>query len=264
MRYKISGIILVKDNQSTIKQAIESIKDIIDELIIVDDFSTDKTTEIIKNIYPEVKIFQRKLDRFDSQRNFALGKAKNEWVLMIDSDEIVTKELANSIKDILTKTKQEQAYSCFRLNEALDHFVKEKIPRAVFFKKHLRFEGAVHEVIKVKLKYLKGFLIHNSWTNITDWIADLNHYSTHTAKKWIIQKRNYNKLQLFLIGTLMPIYSFLQRFFWQKRFTKGVFAGFLYPLAWSVEWIFIVLKYYEIKYLKKEKKENIKTIKEDV
>lgn len=261
---KISGIILVKDNQKTIKQAVESIKELIDELIIVDDFSTDKTIEIIKSIYPEVKIFQRKLDRFDNQRNFGLEKAENEWALMIDSDEMVTKELANSIKDILTKSRQAQAYSCFLLNEALGRFVKGKLCRAIFFKKHLRFEGALHENIKIKLKYLKGFLIHNSWTNITDWIADLNHYSTHTAKKWIIQKRNYNRLQLFLIATLMPIYTFLERFFWQKRFTKGIFAGFLYPLAWSVEWIFSVLKYYEIKYLKREKEENIKTIKRDV
>lgn len=248
---KISGIILTHNNEQTIREVVESIKNIIDELLIIDDFSTDKTTEIIKSVYPAVKIFQRKLDYFNNQRNFGIEKAERDWILMIDSDEIVSDKLKESIVQTIKNPKY-QAYQCAILNNPFGAKVYLKMERPILFKKTLKFENALHEQLNEKnFGWLKGELIHQSWVDATDWIDDINHYSTHQAKKWILQNRNYNRFQLFLIGFLMPIYTFLKMFFWQKRFKNGLFAGFFYSLACSIEWIFSVLKYYEMKYLKK-------------
>jgi len=109
---KISGAILVHNNERTIAKAINSIKDLIDELIVVDDYSTDNTIKIIKKIYPKAKIYRKALNKnFATQRNFALSKVSHDWVLFIDSDEKVSKKLK---KEILTTLKHPKfdAYVC--------------------------------------------------------------------------------------------------------------------------------------------------------
>ena len=92
---KISGVILTKNNQKNISQCLRQVSALINELIIIDDFSSDQTLAIVRQEYPTAKIIQKKLQRFDDQRNYGLDISSNDWVLMIDSDEIITSELSN-------------------------------------------------------------------------------------------------------------------------------------------------------------------------
>ncbi|MCL5733618.1 MAG: hypothetical protein M1334_03085 [Patescibacteria group bacterium] len=169
---------------------------------------------------------------------------------MIDSDEAISKNLADSIKSQM-KNPDGDAYGCIRLNLILGKYAKEKMPRPIIFKNNLKFKGALHENIpSLRLKYLKGFLIHNYWIDTTDWINDINTYSTNRAKKWVLENKNYGRFQLALIAIVMPFYAFTKLFFGQQRWKSGFFAGFLYSLTSSLEWVVVVLKYYEIKYKK--------------
>ena len=94
MSKKISAAILTHNNENTIEKTLSSIEGLIDELVIVDDSSKDRTLEIIKSVFPQAKIYRRKLNNnFSAQRNFSLSKCSSPWVLIIDSDEYLSDDL---------------------------------------------------------------------------------------------------------------------------------------------------------------------------
>jgi len=122
---KLSVLILTKNEEANIVACLESIRQLADEIIIVDDFSEDRTLDIIKNYgstpltilsqskdnskwtrskiaspaWGGIKIFQRALNNnFAEQRNYGLEKATGEWVLYVDADERITNSLRENIK----------------------------------------------------------------------------------------------------------------------------------------------------------------------
>lgn len=246
---KLSGVILTRDNERTIERTVRSLVGLVDELIIVDDGSTDRTLDLVRTIWPTAKIVLRSLDRFDAQRNFGLEQSKGDWVIMIDSDEELSPGLRTQIQTELNNPAHE-LYRSHLLNEAFGKTIRVRLERPLVFKSSLRFGSALHETINSSDSgFLSGDLLHHSWVDAEDWISDMNHYSTHQAKKWLIQKRDYSRFQLFLIALFMPLYHFLKLSIGQGRWRKGFFAGVLYPAACAAEWWFSVLKYYESRYL---------------
>lgn len=244
---KISGLIMTNNNKYTIKRCVNSFKDIVDELIIVDDYSTDETLKIVKNIYPKVKIYKRKMaGDYASQRNYTLSKAKNNWVLFPDSDEEFSTELINEILKILTNPKYD-AYISRRDDYFFNYWIKGTSGRPLLLKKHLTFQGLVHEDVKVRKGFLKNILYHHLYRNVETNINRINNYTSIDVEKWTNEKRNYNYLTIFLMATIMPLRIFFERFFLQKYFLRGL-PGFLYSLFSSFTWIIRAFKLYERKY----------------
>src|SRR3989339_241301 len=104
---KLSAVVLIRNEEKNIERCLESLT-FCNEVIIVDDFSTDGTLEKIRNSKFEIrnkskiKIFKRKLNGdFAGQRNFGMSKASNEWVLFVDADEEVSGELRKEIVKLL-------------------------------------------------------------------------------------------------------------------------------------------------------------------
>ena len=95
MESRLAVIVLTHNDESKLVDCLESLS-FADELIIVDDNSTDRTVDLAKNY--SKKVFERQMKgNFADQRNFALNKAHSEWVLFVDSDEIVSEKLRNEI-----------------------------------------------------------------------------------------------------------------------------------------------------------------------
>jgi glycosyltransferase involved in cell wall biosynthesis len=249
----ISGIILTKNNQRTISDCIRAIKPIITELIIIDDYSEDKTLDIIKQEYPEVKIYQKKLVRFDEQRNHGINLAENNWILMIDSDEIISIKLQKSIK-AESELKETDAYWVERLNRFFSVYLKENYTnRPILFRKTLKFIFPVHEIIeidKTRTKKLAGELKHESWQSIEKNMEKMNAYSTLIAEKWIEQKRNYGNFKLFILALILPPRYFFICYFKKGFYRAGFFNGFFYSLFESSWWLAVVFKYRELKFKK--------------
>jgi len=117
---KLTAIILTHNSSELIQACLKSIK-IADEIIVIDDLSTDKTLAIAQK-FP-VKVFSRQLDNFAAQRNFAISKAAMPWVLFLDSDERVPFKLFHEIKAVIN-TGAYSAYQIKRLNYFFNHAVK--------------------------------------------------------------------------------------------------------------------------------------------
>ncbi|MFA6513919.1 MAG: glycosyltransferase family 2 protein [Patescibacteria group bacterium] len=251
---KISGVILTKNNERTIADCVRSLSFLIDKLIIIDDFSNDATLDIIKAEYPNAKIQQRKLNRFDEQRNYGISLTNTPWVLMIDSDEIISAELAQAIKNEL-ESKNIDAYWSIRMNRFFSVYLKENfIDRPILFKNDLKFSHPVHETIlinKNRLKKLDGNLSHENWISIEKNIEKLDKYSGLIAKKWLEQQRNYGNITLFLLAIILPIRYFFICFFKKGFYKAGFFNGLFYSLFEASYWLAVIFKYREA--IKKDK-----------
>lgn len=250
---KISGVILTKNNQKTILQCLHQVSVLVDELIIIDDFSNDQTLDIIRQEHPGAKIIQKKLQRFDDQRNYGLDNASNDWVLMIDSDEVITPELAESIKTIKDSDDVDR-YWIVRNNKFFSTYLLEEIPeRPILFRKYLRFVDPVHEIIpngnKQAVK-LKGLLLHEDDWIISKRMDKINKYSSLLATKWLEQERNYGNFKLVILSFCLPVIFFLICFFKKKFYKAGFFTGLFYSIIEASSWLIVIFKYKEFRNIK--------------
>ncbi|MEN3009334.1 glycosyltransferase family 2 protein [Pseudothermotoga sp.] len=91
---------IVKDEENNLPRCLESIKDFVDEIIIVDTGSKDRTVEIARRYTDKIYFFQWNND-FSAARNFSLKFPTGEWVLIIDADEEATEEMKNGLRNFL-------------------------------------------------------------------------------------------------------------------------------------------------------------------
>jgi len=174
----ISGIVIARDEENLIKDCINSIS-FCDEIIVVDNNSSDKTFSIAEKM--GAKVFDIKTDDFSKLRNYGLEKASYEWILYIDADERVTSELTRSIKyQVLSiKNKDVAAFRVKRKNFYYGSSKKnewpyiEKIIR-LFRKNKLKgWKGKIHESpdINGKVEELDGFLSHYSHRDLSSMVG---------------------------------------------------------------------------------------------
>ncbi|MFH1280363.1 MAG: glycosyltransferase family 2 protein [Candidatus Beckwithbacteria bacterium] len=121
----LSVVVITKNNKNEIKACLESVKQA-NEIIVVDDFSTDDTIKIAQK-YTN-KIFQHKLESFPSQRNYSAGKVTSDWFIFLDSDERLTKKNWQEINTIIKTT----SHAAFRFKRQ-NYFSGQKIRHGGFW-----------------------------------------------------------------------------------------------------------------------------------
>ncbi|KKP65996.1 MAG: Glycosyl transferase family 2 [Candidatus Roizmanbacteria bacterium GW2011_GWA2_35_19] len=250
----ISAVVLTRNEVKNIKKCLDSL-DFCEEIIIIDDFSTDKTTEIIQNLKSKVKIYSRKLGGdFAAQRNFGLSKAKSDWILFLDADEEITPELK---KEIANNIKSENSTEAFFLKRR-DYFWGRELRHGELAKvtsKGLirlvkkdsgKWMGNVHEVFHTarNCKTLNGHINHYPHPTLSEFIKDINKYSTLRAHE--LQRRGY-ETNLFKI-VFMPIIKFIFNYFIMLGFLDGA-AGFTYSFMMSFHSFLVRSKLYQLNYL---------------
>lgn len=164
----VSACLIVLNEEKRIAKVINNIKKYVDEIVVTDGGSADKTVEIAVRL--GAKVFKRKWDNnFGAQRNFAIGKAKGNWIFIIDADETGSMGLLRSLRKF-SKSKEVDGYAFTRknyINNKLDRVENTKIN---LFKKYARYKAKIHE----QPEGLKRILI------ILDKNIYLNHYKTDT------------------------------------------------------------------------------------
>ena len=106
---KLSVCMIVKNEEKTLARCLYSIKDIADEIVVVDTGSTDKTTDIAQEFGAKVFSLDWK-DDFSAARNFSLEKATGAWILIIDADEVLSKDVGDKLKTVLSQQKDFKAF----------------------------------------------------------------------------------------------------------------------------------------------------------
>lgn len=247
----ISAIIITKNEEKRIADCLRSL-DWVDEIIVVDAFSTDSTESICKQF--NCKFFQRPFDSFDRQKNFALDKAAGQWVLSIDADERISQELAEEIHEIINHNTDIQGFIIPRKNYLVGKRIKytwgEDALLRLFQHHAGRFCSPIHEKVEVngKIGYLKNPMLHFNSKNIREYIEKNNLYTTIEAELKFANNEKFS-----LIKTLLsPMRVFLFRFFKLKGYKDGL-AGFILSILLAFFSAEIHFKLWELWNNKKEK-----------
>ncbi len=183
----ISAVVLTKNEEEQIARCLASLS-WCGETLVIDSNSSDKTVEIAKSA--GAKVYLRSLrDDFAQQRNFALSKAQNDWVLFVDADEIITDELRNEIMSISITKGDYDGFYILRKDVLWGKELKfgdaggAKLVR-LGKKSKGSWRGKVHErwQIEGRLGELTQHLYHYPHQSVEEFLREINYYSDIRAK----------------------------------------------------------------------------------
>ncbi len=157
----ISLSMIVKNEEQYLFDCLNSVKNIVDEIVIVDTGSNDKTLEIAEKFNAKIYHFDW-IDDFSAARNFALEKCTGDWILYLDADERLDESSAKKIKS-LTQTRESVGYYCTIKSYDSEIQRDHTIRYIRFFRNNpeAKFTGKVHEQITPSLEKLNYKFIHS-------------------------------------------------------------------------------------------------------
>jgi glycosyltransferase involved in cell wall biosynthesis len=216
----VSLVIVAQDEERTIGRVIEAARPLVQEIIVIDSGSTDKTVEIAESNGARVQ--HQDWLGFARQKNFAIEQAKYDWVLSLDADEILTDALVVELKQLLASAD-------------LNNYDGYKIPRILFIGERAITHGGfypdaqlrlfkrnagkfgdrlVHEAIKMDgpVKVLNNCMNHYAYRSVDDFAAAMDKYARLSAQEFFNRGKygwRASQVNEFLNGA----YTFLYRYF---------------------------------------------------
>ena len=148
---KISACYIVKNEAENLAKSIKSLKNQVNEIVVVDTGSTDNTIAVARKLGAKVYSFPWQ-DDFSKARNFALSKAKGDWLVLLDADEYFTAKTAGNIRQVIRQAQQADGLLIQMVNydvdkaEVQDYFYQLRIVRN---QQGLHYEGKIHEELKL-------------------------------------------------------------------------------------------------------------------
>lgn len=247
----ISIVVITKNEQENIAKCLKSAS-FADEIILLDDQSTDDTVKIARQFTD--RIFSRKMDIEGKHRNYAYSLAKNDWVLSLDADELISEGLQAELRDLF-KTEITHAALTIPIKTYIgDYWIKHGgwYPAGkvrLFRKNKFKYdEVEVHPRVFIdgSCGHLTKDIVHYSYRDFHDFFTSLNNQTTQEAKKWFNERRK--------IGFLKMSRKFCDRFLKTYLIKKGYkdgMVGFVIAYANSLYQLMSYVKYWEM--LKREK-----------
>jgi len=229
MRNKISAIIICKNEEKNIRRCLESIE-WVDEIVVVDSGSSDSTLDIVSE-FTNIFFVNTEWPGFGLQKRLAEEKASNNWILAIDSDEVVDDELREEILAVLEIGEEKTVYRINRLTNFCGKFINhsgwhpDRIVR-IYNKKYYHYNDAlVHESVDcagAKKVNLKGFLLHYTFQTLELHMEKQNVY----AKAWSEEQfKKGRKVKIYEM-IYRSIFSFIRQYILRFGFLDG-YQGFL-------------------------------------
>lgn len=242
----ITSVILTKNEENNIVDAINNAKKLSNYVLVVDSGSTDDTVALAKQ--NGAKIVYRAWDNdFSAQRNFALEHVETDWVLYLDADERLDNTLCQYIKNALIKEQQKQ-YSIMRKIHAFGFEYKHGIFKPdevlrLFPTKSVRWENKVHErpICDLPKEKLNGFIEHYTYNSWQQWWDKAGHYTTIWAED------SFAKGKRTSLGACFghSFYGFIRAYIFQLGFVDG-WSGLYSSLQHFVYTMLKYLKLYEL------------------
>lgn len=243
---KISAVVSAHNAEDKIEKCLKSLA-FANEIIVIDNSSTDKTLDKAKKLASKVFTKENNL-MLNVNKNFGFSKAQFDWIINLDSDEEVSSELQSEIKKIIETSPKENGFWIPRKNIIFGKWVKHagwypdhqlrlfRRNRGIFEEKH------VHEMIKVdgETGYLKGELIHHHYQTINEFIEKhYRIYAPNEASQLIEAGYKFN----WLDSLRMPFNEFMSRFFAREGYKDGfhglmlsLLMAFYHFLIFSILW----------------------------
>lgn len=218
----ITAIVLTHNSEESIKRTLSGLR-WCDERIVMDDFSTDKTVMIVKQF--KAKVITRHLaGDFSSQRNYALKQARGNWVLFVDSDEVVGDALQQEILRVVENPNVAGYYlkrTDYFYGKALRYGETASVRLLRLAKRDAgRWERPIHEVWKIDgpTATLNEPLLHYPHPDVAQFLKEINWYSTLNAKLLFTEK----KREPVWYVVIYPSAKFFVNYVWKLGFLDGM------------------------------------------
>jgi len=227
----ISVVVITLNEEKNLARCLDAVKDIADEIVVLDSNSKDNTVTIAESF--GARVIQQDFINFAAQKQSADTLASNEWVLSLDADEVLTPKLIEDIKKIKTEHPTLLAYNLDRLTNYCGTWIKhcgwypDKKTR-FYNRKEGSWRGdGLHEFWSLnnaaaKVGQLKGELLHYSYYTYSDHLRQIDKYTEMAAQ---IAFKNGKKVS-FLKWLLAPRFRFLVDYIFRGGFLDGT-NGFM-------------------------------------
>lgn len=224
---KLSVVVITHNEERNIGTCLKSVKDIADDIVVVDSFSTDNTESICRK--HNVNFYQHEWEGYSTTKNYANSLAKHDWILSLDADEALSEELYNSILK-LKEGKKKGAYEFNRLTNYCGKWVKHcgwypdtKI--RIFDRRTTSWQGIIHETLlfqnPAKIIHLKGDCLHYSYHSLEQHLDQTEKFSTLAAKALFKEGKKATWGKLYI----SPAVKFFQDYIIKLGFLDGA-TGF--------------------------------------
>lgn len=237
---QISATIVTLNEERNIARAIESLR-CVDEIVVVDSGSTDRTREIAERL--GARVIEARWRGYAGQKNFAAECARFDWILSLDADESLSEELEGEISELKRGTPECAGYSMPRLAQYLGRWIlhggwypDRKV--RLYDRTRAEWTGAyVHESVMVRGRVgkLEGKLLHFTCDSLSAHLRTLDGYTTLAARELIEQDVKVPVRRL----VVDPAWTFVRTWVIRRGFLDGA-QGL--AIAWMAA-LYTFLKY---------------------
>ncbi len=237
MKINLSVVIITFNEERNISRCIKSVKEIADDIVIVDSFSTDKTKDICLQL--NVRFIENKFSGHIEQKNFAITQAKYPYILSLDADEA----LDETLKSEIAFAKNNWQYDGYKMNRLTNYCGKwirhcgwyPDTKLRLWDSRKGKWKGInPHDKYELNensnIKHLKGNILHYSYYTIEEHYKQLDYFSNISANAMFEIGKKSN---LFLL-LIKPIAKFIKAYFIKMGFLDGKY-GFIISKLMSYE-----------------------------
>ncbi|MEN6414730.1 MAG: glycosyltransferase family 2 protein [Veillonellales bacterium] len=243
---KLTVLILAKNEEKNIRACIESAL-FADEIIVIDDFSTDNTANIAQEL--GAKVVQRAMNGdWGSQQTFAIQQAATDWIFFLDADERITPELAAEVQAAV-KRNEPYTYLVPRLNHTMGNVLRHggwypDYGIHLLLREGSYVEGFVHPQIvhQHPLKKIAKPMIHYPYANWESYFNKLNLYTKLAAEK---NKKKGKRANFFLDIMIRPYFAFFKMYILKAGWRDGR-IGFILAVF---HFFYTMAKYVKLYYI---------------
>ena len=235
--------IITFNEEKRLERTLESVRSFANEVIIVDSGSTDKTHEIAQKF--SANFFVESWKGYGLQKNSVIDKCKEDWILLIDADEVISPELKNKIIEIVNQSKDdvyEVNFTSVCFGKKIKHGGWSGSYRIRLWKKNLVKvnENLVHEdyLTEEKIGFIKEQINHYSYLTLEDYLNRFNRYTTLGAQEYYKRGKNTGIFSIIV----NPIFKFIRMYVFRLGFLDGI-EGLLLAILSSN---YTMVKYYKL------------------
>lgn len=246
---KLSVVVLTKNEETNIRDCLNNLK-LADEIVVIDNFSTDRTLEIAREFTD--KIFQSKLDGIGPLRNFGIEKARGEWVYFVDADDRVSPELAAEILETI-KNPSYPAYRVHQRSNYLGRWITACGWYAAVMKllkkgqaKFSQDKANEKAVVNGEMGTLTNPVHHYGYPDLSIHLRKLSLFSRWEGEALFDKGVRINWLNFGCYFILRPMAKFFQKYIFLRGYGEGihglilcimnaVYVFLIYACVWEIQ-----------------------------
>lgn len=222
----VSAVITTFNNAATLRSTLQSVM-WADEIVVLDSFSTDATRAIAAEF--NARIIQHQFLGYSRQKQMVIDAARNDWVLLLDADEVLTTELQAEIRELMRHGPQADGYALPRIEQLFWKMTHPKNRMNCFLRLFDRTKGGMNDVpvhaapeVQGRVEKTSAGFYHFGEPDIHTKVSKLNSYSTGLTDYKAARKKRVSPWAC----VLQPPFVFLKSYLFKRNFLNG-WAGFI-------------------------------------